>query len=135
MTVVSVKKFSDLLGKEVTRLEISGDEVLIGVAEEKGGGFYERLFMLYHEQDCCESVTVDDVVGDVDDIVGEVLTMAEESTNSDEPGRDYYEESYTWTYYRFATARGYLTVKFYGASNGYYSESVHFREVVTYGPH
>ena len=40
------------------------------------------------------------------------------------------DDSFTWTFYRFATARGYVTIRWYGSSNGYYSEEVTFEEVV-----
>lgn len=82
---------------------------------------------MYHDQDCCEAVSIDDIVGDINDLIGSPLTMAEEVTNPDGLGRkDEYDESYTWTFYKFATNKGYVTIKWYGESNGYYSESVDF---------
>lgn len=84
-----------------------------------------KEFKFHHHQDCCESVVIDDIVGDLSDLVGVPLTMAEE-VDSDpdvDPLSDEYG-SHTWTFYKFASAKGFVTVKFLGTSNGYYSERV-----------
>lgn len=85
---------------------------------------------MYHDQDCCESVYVEDIIGDLQDLVGSPILMAEEVSNIDEeklPKRE--AESYTWTFYKFATLKGYVTIRWYGESNGYYSESVGFYRI------
>lgn len=87
-------------------------------------------YRMYHSQDCCESVAIEDICGSLDDLVGSPLLMAEEVSNSENPGPlDELDDSYTWTFFKFATVRGSVTIRWYGASNGYYSERVDFMRV------
>lgn len=83
-----------------------------------------RRFVFWHEQDCCENVRIEQVDGDPRDLLGSPLLMAEEATESKEERG----ESSTWTFYKFATAKGYVTVRWLGTSNGYYGEGVSLRE-------
>ena len=76
-------------------------------------------------QDCCESVTIVDVVGNISALIGSPLLMADEST-SDQANAS---ESGTWTFYKFATIKGYVDIRWLGESNGYYSESVDFERL------
>jgi hypothetical protein len=79
--------------------------------------------MFAHQQDCCETVRINDIVGDLQDLVGEPLLVAEEVKGATEPDEEHYE-SYSYTFYKFATRKGYVDVRWLGESNGYYSESV-----------
>lgn len=116
------EKFSDLVGKTMKRVENVNDEEI--VFETVDGESYK----LYHDQDCCESVRVEDIAGDLKDLVGSPITMAEETTSGENPpGVEMgSQESFTWTFYKLATVNGYVTIRWYGESNGYYSESVSF---------
>lgn len=89
----------------------------------------EGTFVFYHEQDCCESVYIESVVGDLNDLVGEPLLLAEDVENVFDLLKKKHEEeddygSRTYTFYKFATRKGYVDVRWLGESNGYYSESV-----------
>lgn len=117
-------KVSEMVGGtlvDVTRARVGDDEVTFTLSDG-------RRFKLFHDQDCCESVTIAEIVGEWDDIVGSPLVLAEETTNADGP-RPEYAESYTWTFYRFMTAKGSVVLRWLGQSNGYYSESVCFKRM------
>lgn len=116
-------EFSALIGETVKTIEgaKAGSEQV--TLETESG----RSFRFYHEPGCCESVQLNEVVGNVDDLIGSPITMAEESSNSDDKPED--ADSWTWTFYRLATLKGYVTMRWLGESNGYYAEDVTFEEV------
>lgn len=120
-------EITELIGKTLTSVRNVDDEEIIFVTE--GGEEYK----LYHSQDCYESVTVEDICGDLADLVGSPILMAEEVSNSDENPEGVkipeYQDSFTWTFYKFATNKGAVTIRWYGESSGYYSESVDFEKV------
>ena len=107
-----------MLGRVFTSVEGSVDSGEMVFVTQDGA-----RFTFAHCQDCCESVDINDIVGDLQDLVGEPLLIAEEVSNADGPEPEYHE-SYTWTFYKFATRKGYVDVRWLGQSNGYYSESV-----------
>lgn len=118
-------EFSDLIGKTITAVEGGeGDDIIDFFTSD--GEHYKML----HYQDCCEYVTVDDVVGGrLQDLVGEEILDAYESSHVNEPPTSEWAESYTWTFYTIRTMNRTLTIRWYGESNGYYSESVDFEKV------
>ena len=99
--------------QESDRLGYGGNDAVIFSFTD--GTKYE----LTHHQDCCESVWVEDIIGDLNDLVGSPLLMAEEAYEDASDNDD----SMTWSFYKFATAKGYVTIRFCGTSNGYYSET------------
>lgn len=61
----------------------------------------------------------------MDDLVGSPLLQAEEvSADDPEDYPDYDQEYHTWAFYKFATIKGSVTLRWLGESNGYYSEEV-----------
>lgn len=81
----------------------------------------DEMFVMFHEQDCCETVYIESVVGDLKDLIGTEILVAEEVTES---GYDDDNDSWTWTFYKLDTNKGGVTIRWNGYSNGYYSESV-----------
>lgn len=114
-----VDAVSEMIGVTMASADAPGD-ALIFTAEDG------RRFVFEHMQDCCECVRIEDICGDLPDLVGSPIVLAEEVTNADEPPAPEHAGSYTWTFYRFATAKGTVTVRWLGESNGYYGEGVDF---------
>lgn len=117
----NIVNFSDLVGQTITKIEINDDSTEIR--------FYvnETEYLMYHSQDCCENVSIDDIVGDLDDLIKSPILKASEDTNRDDP--DHRFESVTWTFYNISTIKGHVTIRWCGTSNGYYSEAVSFIKV------
>lgn len=109
----------EMLGRVFTKVEASEDGYFLTFVADNGD-----IYEFSHEQDCCESVTINDIVGDLQDLVGEPLLRAEEESDADGPAPSEFADSYTWTFYKFATRKGYVDVRWLGESNGYYSERV-----------
>lgn len=134
--------FTELQGKTLTRIEKEGNEELRFFASD--GTSYR---MLYYP-DCCASCEIEEIHGDLDDLVGSPILLAEESSSSEpdfetqarrlaekakkEAEGQYYgfgDDSETWTFYKLATIKGSVTIRWYGSSNGYYSESATFERI------
>ncbi len=123
----AVYSIEDLIG--LTLLSVTAPESdVVEFSLEDG-----RRFKLYHEQDCCESVRVESIQGDLSTLVGLVISVKEE-VSSDKPAdvpKPEYEgpDSETWTTVTMTTEKGTVVIRWLGSSNGYYSENVNFTEV------
>ncbi len=112
-----------MLGRRLTSVDAS-DESIVMRAEDGA------LWRLYVPEDCCNRGGVEDICGDLADLIDSPITLAEEVSNPTIPDTapEWEQESHTWTFYRFGTAKGVVVVRFFGTSNGYYAEraDVHF---------
>lgn len=123
MWVDKRREFSELQGKVLRAVEVSGDgEDTIVFRCEDG-----TAYRLYHAQMCCENVVIESVVGDLTDVVGTPILLAEETSNNEDDNElNTPSSSHTWTFYKLRTIKGSVDIRWHGSSNGYYSEKVDF---------
>lgn len=140
-------KFSDLLNQTLSKVDKC---VNVSYIAEYNGREYEyadhiifeipsALYVMYHDHDDSENVWLEEVIGDLDDLIGSPIIKASEDTNSFRSGdkKDVTmpnldkgnSSSYTWTFYNISTIKGTVTLRWYGGSNGYYSEAVDFVKI------
>ncbi len=114
------KGMAQMLGK--TFVQVTG---AVGDGEMTFVTAQGERFMFAHSQDCCESVDINDIVGDLQDLCGSPMLQAEEVSGVTPVDFDEGDhESVTWTFYKFGTRKGWVDVRWLGESNGYYSEGV-----------
>lgn len=115
-----------LVGKTLKEIWLRRNDEIIFECED---GTKYRMF---HSSNCCEQVEVEDVNGDVTDLIGTPIIAADERTSRENPEgvKIEYQDSFTWTFYRLSTIKGTVVIRWYGSSNGYYSESVDFEQLM-----
>lgn len=115
---------SDLVGLTMRDVTVNADKDVLRFTAEDG-----TQFEFYHDQDCCEHVSIEDITGDLQDLVGSPIWKADEAVSEPTDGEHPVYDSATWTFYTFRTMKGTVTVRWLGSSNGYYSESVSLRRI------
>jgi len=120
-------QFEILKGKTLIKIEggINSEEMsfLTNIGEK---------YYLFHAQDCYETCVIIDIVGDLNDLLETPILLAEEVVHEQDVNPTGvstpkgYQDSFTWTFYKLATIIGSVTIRWYGTSNGYYSERVSF---------
>lgn len=117
---IPIVKFSELEGQVITRIEglkEGSERVEFHTATHK--------YIMLHHQSCCENVDIDEIHGDPKVLLNTPIVMADESYSAGDNACG----TYTWTFYKLRTAKGDVTIKWYGESSGYYSEYVDFHRV------
>ena len=111
-----------LLNKVPTKVWEDGDEMFFQLEDE-------TVIRFYHKYRCCENVSIEDIAGDLQDLVGSPLVMAEMASEYDESDSDR-----MFTFYKFATEKGYVTVRWLGVSDHYSVEvSMEIQKPITKG--
>lgn len=106
-----------LVGKHLTKTVRNEDSLVFYCSD---GSVYEML----HDQDCCESVYLEDFCGDIDDLCDADIHEFRVDTSDNVDHKD--DDECQWTFYNIRTSKGYVTLRWYGSSNGYYSVDVDF---------
>jgi len=122
-----MNNIEDLIGKIFVEINKSNDVIVFHTSTGES-------WIMYHEQLCCESVSIEDICGDIEDLLNTPIVQAFEKTRdeTDETFAGITKErqsSFTWTFYTLATIKGTVTIRWYGASTGYYSEGVTIKRV------
>lgn len=118
MSWVYVSTFDELKNKKFSSVTSNSDGLYLKNDTES--------YAIMHKQDCCEHVELIDIVGDIKDLENSQIYIAECVTNDASGERDpngYKTESATWSFIKLATFKGYVDLRFFGQSNGYYSET------------
>lgn len=123
---MEIKNYNEVIGEVVKEVYVGEYETSLLLEFESGNGL-----LLTHYQDCCEYVAIDDIVGGkLEDLKGQKILKFEEVINIDLDEKpknlDIDEEIYssTWTFYKISTFKDDITIRWFGTSNGWYSEKV-----------
>lgn len=104
---------------------ITVEEKIVHLVMEDG-----RIISLFHNRDCCEDVYIADGLDELQSLVGETLVdialVFEEF--SKEELKSNKADSGTWTFMNIHTNKDVVQLRWYGASNGYYSEDAEFAD-------
>ena len=113
-------EISELIGKTLTKVETDNtDEIIFHCSDG-------TKYKMCHYQDCCESVEIEEIHGDLNGLIGDPIIMFDEIEKEDENGPD---DECLWTFYKIATVNETVTIRWYGSSDEYYSVGVDFEQI------
>ena len=120
MTVNTYTEFSGKTIQEIRGCKKHSDEVTVMFTDGS-------CLKFYHRQDCCESVLLEDFDAIPEDLVNAKIISIEERISRSGEGikpLNVWDESYTWSFYVIKTSSSTMVLRWYGESNGWYSETV-----------
>lgn len=131
-------KFQDLCGRTILKIErFAGDlETLIFHVESWNSTENDIFIMRGNECDsslesCEVEVYIEDITGDLSDLINSPILKAsvEQNTIGEDNRVPSLNIDYLWTFYKLATIKGYVDIRWYGGSNGHYSIEVDFKRI------
>jgi hypothetical protein len=114
----------ELVGKKIVDLAENHEGDLTFTMSD--GSIYEMGYV----PDCCATCVVESGLDDLKAMIGQKLVAVTEDSSKETPAdvkQEYTPESQTWTFYTFRSNKATAQLRWFGSSNGYYSESVTFR--------
>lgn len=120
MIVNTYTEFSGKTIQEIRGCKKHSDEVTIKFTDGS-------CLKFYHQQDCCETVLLEDFDITPEWLIDSKIISIEERISRSEEGvkpLNDWTESYTWSFYVIKTSSSTMILRWYGESNGWYSETV-----------
>lgn len=117
-------EINELIGEILTHIDVDEDNNEIMLTTESG-----RIIKIFHYQDCCESVRIEDTEGNWHTLIGKVITDASEEVFPEGDPPPEYSDSWTRTVLTFKVDNSTVISRWIGESNGYYSESVNIEDI------
>jgi len=117
---MTISPINELLGYTITKVEQCGNDQLKFYRDDG------KVVTMEHNQDCCESVEIVDISGDLNMLTGLVVeaeVVTDDTYNPDLPNV-YYDLDFQWTFYKIATVNEFVCIRWLGTSNGYYGIEV-----------
>lgn len=110
--------FAVLASQKIERIELDYNIIIFITATKR--------YLMFHFQDCCENVEIEEVIGNLDILIENPVIQAERVSVESFDCRD---SAFQWTFYKLANVDESVTIRWRGSSNGYYSTDVSFIEI------
>lgn len=96
----------EVVGKTFDRIEVNdfSDKLELFHDHEKVSFFHSSI--------CCESVYIENIIGDLNDLINSPILELEVSEKKGESGA-------IWTFHKFITQKGTVVIEWYGGKNYY----------------
>jgi hypothetical protein len=112
---------SELVGKIFVSHEVCQYKESIKFFDE-----YGNYYLFYHDVQCCEHVYIEDICGDLDDLMDSEILQSEmvssEMTDEDIEKQGHKNDFGEWYFYKLATIKGSVTLRWCGISTNYSTE-------------
>lgn len=116
-------KLESVKGEVLTHIDVdeSSDRIMLTTASGK-------TILIHHDQECCESVRIEDTQGNWHDLIGKVIVEATHDVCNENPPPNA-DDAWARTTLTFRTDDSTVISRWIGESNGYYSIDVNIADI------